>query len=106
MQAKFAWSASQVCLEYKPSLLGVQVKFTWSASQVTLHDKFAWSASQACLEYKPSLLGVQVKFAWSTSQVALRDKPPSLSDLGVKTTAFIDLEYTPSHLRPQASSIE
>ena len=64
VQAKFAWSASQVWLEYKPSLLGVQVKFAWSASQVTLHDKFAWSASQ----------------------VALRDKPPSLSDLGVKAT--------------------
>ena len=81
---EMAWNASQVCLEYKPSLLGAQVKFAWSASQVTLRDKFAWSASQ----------------------VALRDKPPSLSDLGVKATAFIDLEYTPSHLRPQASSIE
>ena len=88
-----AWSASQVCLEYKPSLLGVQAKFAWSTSQV-------------CLECKSSLLGVQAKFAWSASQVALRDKPPSLSDLGVKATAFIDLEYTPSHLRPQASSIE
>ena len=70
MQAKFVWSTSQVCLEYKPSLLGVQVKFAWSTSQVTLCDKFASSASQ----------------------VALRDKPPSLSDLGVKVTAFIDLE--------------
>ena len=106
MQAKFAWSASQVCLEYKPSLLGVQVKFAWSTSQVTLRDKFAWSASQVCLECKSSLLGVQVKFAWNASQVTLRDKPPSLSDLEVKATAFIDLEYTPSHLRPQASSIE
>ena len=84
MQAKFVWSASQVCLEYKPSLLGVQVKFAWSASQVTLRDKFAWSASQ----------------------LALRDKPPPLSDLRVKATAFNDLEYTPSHLRPQTSSIE
>ena len=87
MQAKFAWSASQVCLEYKPSLFGVQAKFAWSASQV-------------CLECKPSLLGVHAKFAWSASQVALRDKPPPLSDLRVKATTFIDLEYTPSHLRP------
>ena len=84
MQAKFAWSTSQVCLECKSSLLGVQAK-------------------SLCVT---SLLRVQVKFAWSASQVALRDKPPSLSDLGVKATAFIDLEYTPSHLRPQASSIE
>ena len=71
-----------------------------------MQAKFAWSTSQVCLECKPSLLGVQAKFAWSASQVALRDKPPPLSDLRVKAIAFIDLEYTPSHLRPQASSIE
>ena len=101
-----AWSASQVCLECKSSFLGVQAKSPCVSNLLGVQAKFAWSASQVCLECKPSLLGMQAKFAWSASQVALRDKPPSLSDLEVKATAFIDLKYTPSHLRPQASSIE
>ena len=72
----------------------------------TLRDKPPQLGSLQAKASTLRWLGVQAKFAWSANQVALRDKPPPLSDLRVKATAFIDLEYTPSYLRPQASSIE
>ena len=90
----------------KPPQLGSLQAKTSTLRWFEVQVKFVWSASQVCLECKPSLLGVQAKFAHSASQVALHDKPPPLSHSRVKAIAFIDLEYTPSHLRPQASSIE